>query len=71
MLQDDTLGDKEASVDIATIENLNNLVKIGEELLKKPVSAVNLDTGVYAPRHGATNEEALRRYYIYTYRIIY
>ncbi|PON49739.1 Patatin-related protein [Parasponia andersonii] len=60
-IQDDTLSDKESSVDIATEENLTKLVKIGEDLLKKPVSMVNLDTGVFSPSHGATNEEALRR----------
>ncbi|XP_062105208.1 patatin-like protein 2 [Humulus lupulus] len=60
-VQDDTLGDKESSVDIATEENLNKLVKIGEELLLKPVSMVNLETGIYSPKHGTTNGEALRR----------
>ena len=63
-MQDDTLSGKEASMDIATKENLDNLVKIGEALLKKPVSQVNLERGVYEPSHGSTNEEALRRYYL-------
>ncbi|KAL5558904.1 hypothetical protein UlMin_035115 [Ulmus minor] len=60
-IQDDTLSDKVYSVDIATEENLNELVKVGEALLKKPVSRVNLDIGVYEPAHDITNEEALTR----------
>lgn len=61
--QDDTLMGNVASVDISTEENLENLVRVGEELLKKPVSRVNLDTGVYEPvgNGEGTNEEALRR----------
>ncbi|KAJ6939899.1 hypothetical protein NC651_006149 [Populus alba x Populus x berolinensis] len=61
-IQDDTLAGKLASVDIATKENLENLVKVGEGLLKKPVSRVNLDTGVYEPANKLTNEEALITY---------
>jgi len=61
-MQDDTLTGKLASVDIATKENLENLVKVGEGLLKKPVSRVNLDTGVFEPAHQLTNEEALIKY---------
>lgn len=51
-----------SSVDIATKENLDDLVKIGEELLKKRVSRVNLDTGIFEPSNHETNEEALTRY---------
>ena len=51
-----------SSMDIATEQNLNELVKVGEALLKKPVSTVNLETGVYEPSHAVTNEEALRRF---------
>lgn len=62
-MQDDTLeGTTLPSVDVATKENLNNLVTVGEKLLKKPVSMVNLDTGYFEPRHKDTNEEALIRY---------
>lgn len=51
-----------ASVDVATKKNLDSLVKLGEELLKKPVSRVNLDTGKYEPiKNGGTNAEALIR----------
>ncbi|KAL5582786.1 hypothetical protein UlMin_015228 [Ulmus minor] len=64
-IQDDTLSEELSSVDIATEENLIELVKVGEALLKKPVSRVNLDTGVYEPAHSPTNEEALTRFVIY------
>ena len=53
----------DASVDVTTKENLGNLVKIGERLLKKPVSRVNLETGLSVPvENCGTNEEALKRY---------
>ncbi|XP_042395071.1 patatin-like protein 2 [Zingiber officinale] len=48
-IQDDTLTDVAASVDNSTKENLNNLVRIGENLLEKPVSRVNLETGQSEP----------------------
>ncbi|KAJ6752743.1 PATATIN [Salix koriyanagi] len=60
-IQDDTLTGTLSSVDVATKENLENLVKVGEELLKKPVSRVNLATGVFEPINKMTNEEALRK----------
>ncbi|KAE8077003.1 hypothetical protein FH972_015613 [Carpinus fangiana] len=44
---DDTLSGVVSSVDVATTNNLDNLVKAGETLLKKPVSKVNLETGLY------------------------
>ncbi|KAF5197563.1 hypothetical protein FRX31_012850, partial [Thalictrum thalictroides] len=57
---DDTLGVTESSTDIATKENLENLVKVGEKLLKKPVSRVNLQTGLTEPvTNGGTNGETL------------
>ncbi|KAJ6298279.1 hypothetical protein OIU76_019429 [Salix suchowensis] len=46
---------------VATKENSANLGKVGEELLKKPVSTVNLATGVFEPIDKMTNEEALRK----------
>ncbi|KAK1263227.1 hypothetical protein QJS04_geneDACA017461 [Acorus gramineus] len=63
-IQDDTLDGTTSSVDIATKKNLDNLVKIGEELLKKPVSRVNLETGLSEPIENGdqTNEEALLRF---------
>ncbi|XP_050388324.1 patatin-like protein 2 [Argentina anserina] len=60
-IQDDDLGKTMCSMDLATEENLQNLVKVGEKLLKKPVSRVNLETGIHEPAHNSTNEEALAR----------
>ncbi|KAE8659095.1 Patatin-like protein 2 [Hibiscus syriacus] len=60
-IQDDTLSQQMSSVDIATKENLENLVKVGEELLRKPVSRVNLENGQFEPAGKLTNEEALIR----------
>ena len=60
--QDDKLTGALSSVDIATTENLDNLVKVGEELLEKPVSRVNMNTGLYQPlQNGGTNKEALKK----------
>ncbi|XP_054798672.1 patatin-like protein 2 [Prosopis cineraria] len=62
-IQDDTLTGTDSSVDIATAENLRKLEQIGERLLKKPVSRVNLETGQFEPaENGGTNEEALVRF---------
>lgn len=51
----------EASVDIATEKNLMRLIEIGNALLKKPVSRVQLDTGRYEKPEAdeGTHEEAL------------
>lgn len=58
--QEDNLTGTVSSVDLATKENLDKLVEIGENLLKKPVSRVNLETGFFEPiENGGTNEEAL------------
>ncbi|XP_057449510.1 patatin-like protein 1 [Lotus japonicus] len=52
-----------ASVDGATKENLDNLVKEGEKLLKNKVTGVNLDTGAGEPLlHKGSNEEELKRF---------
>ncbi|GER30854.1 patatin-like protein [Striga asiatica] len=62
-IQDDTLSGDASSVDVSTVENMQTLVQIGEGLLKKPVSRVNLDTGRAEPvQGGGTNEEALARF---------
>ncbi|XP_056177302.1 patatin-like protein 2 [Syzygium oleosum] len=61
-IQDDTLSGAVASVDIATKKNLNDLVRTGEALLKKPVSRANLETGGYEACNPETNEEALKRF---------
>ncbi|KAA8546299.1 hypothetical protein F0562_002962 [Nyssa sinensis] len=62
-IQDDTLTGTVSSVDIATKENLDKLVEVGEGLLKKPVSRVNLETGLFEPvKNDGTNEDALKRF---------
>ncbi|KAL3500311.1 hypothetical protein ACH5RR_039404 [Cinchona calisaya] len=62
-IQDDTLTGESASVDVSTMENMEKLGKIGSNLLKKPVSRVNLLTGaVEEVENGNTNEEALKRF---------
>uniref|UniRef100_A0A7N0UDH6 Patatin n=1 Tax=Kalanchoe fedtschenkoi TaxID=63787 RepID=A0A7N0UDH6_KALFE len=62
-IQDDTLTGEVSSVDIATVKNLEELVKVGDNLLGKPVSKVNLETGNYDPINGGgTNKEALTRF---------
>ncbi|XP_055804652.1 patatin-like protein 2 isoform X1 [Solanum dulcamara] len=62
-IQDDTLTGNLASADIATKENLEGLVKVGERLLDKPTSKINIDKGVYeAVENGGTNKETLRRF---------
>ncbi|KAH7567381.1 hypothetical protein JRO89_XS07G0061600 [Xanthoceras sorbifolium] len=58
-IQDDNLTGNESSVDIATKENLESLVRVGEKLLQKPVSKVNFETGVFEPSNQGTNEHAL------------
>ncbi|KAG5254795.1 patatin protein [Salix suchowensis] len=60
-IMDDTLTGTLSSVDVATKENLANLMKVGEEILKKPVSTVNLATVVFEPIDKMTNEKALRK----------
>ncbi|XP_022951150.1 patatin-like protein 2 [Cucurbita moschata] len=61
-IQDDTLSNVVSSVDIATKKNLDDLVGVGENLLKKPVSRVNLETGVFEATDAETNEQALTRF---------
>lgn len=60
--QDDTLSGQVSSVDVATKKNLNDLLEVGEGLLKKPVSRVNLENGRFEVCNHETNEEALIRY---------
>ncbi|XP_072981001.1 patatin-like protein 1 [Typha angustifolia] len=62
-IQDDTLEGDVASVDVTTRSNMDKLIQIGESLLQKPVSRVNLEKGVYEPVDGAeTNAEELTRF---------
>ncbi|KAF4355841.1 hypothetical protein F8388_004127 [Cannabis sativa] len=62
-VQVDSLKYTEASTDNSKQENLENLVKIGNELLKKPVANVNLETGVCEPTQDKrTYEEELIKF---------
>ncbi|VAI18443.1 unnamed protein product [Triticum turgidum subsp. durum] len=64
-IQDDNLRGTLSSVDVATKDNLEKLVNVGEMLLKKPVSRANLETGQMVPACSdieETNEEALKRF---------
>ncbi|KAK7376876.1 hypothetical protein VNO80_02294 [Phaseolus coccineus] len=62
-IQDDTLTGDLSSVDIATEKNLNGLVQVAEALLKKPVSTINLSTGIHEPVDShETNADALKRF---------
>lgn len=61
-IQDDTLTGDLASADIATKKNLENLVQVGDKLLKKLASRVNLRTGSVEPVNQGTNEDALKRF---------
>lgn len=47
--QVDSLKYMEAATDNSTRENLENLKKIGRELLERPVCVANLETGLYEP----------------------
>nr|KAJ0570802.1 putative galactolipase [Helianthus annuus]KAJ0585142.1 putative galactolipase [Helianthus annuus]KAJ0747690.1 putative galactolipase [Helianthus annuus] len=52
-----------ASVDVATKENMAKLIEVGENLLAKPTSRVNLNTGLSEPiGNGQTNAQALERF---------
>ncbi|KAJ9567504.1 hypothetical protein OSB04_003470 [Centaurea solstitialis] len=61
-VQDDTLSGDLASMDLTTEKNLEDLVNVGVQLLKKPVSKVNLGTGIYEPYRCTSNKEALIRF---------
>ncbi|EOA17978.1 hypothetical protein CARUB_v10006413mg [Capsella rubella] len=62
-IDDDTLKGDLGSVDISTEKNMEGLIEVGEALLKKRVSRVNLETGHYQPiSDNVTNEEALKRF---------
>lgn len=47
--QIDGLKYEDTRTDNATEENLRNLVHIANDLLKRPVSSVNFETGFYEP----------------------
>ncbi|KAG6405523.1 hypothetical protein SASPL_133113 [Salvia splendens] len=51
------------AVDVATQDNLGDLVTLANEMLSRPVSRVNLRSGLAEPvPDGGTNEQALRRF---------
>ncbi|KAF8394708.1 hypothetical protein HHK36_020925 [Tetracentron sinense] len=59
-IQDDSLNAKEASMDESSEKNLERLEEIGNDLLNKPVSTMNLETGLHEPIfNGDTNKDAL------------
>ncbi|CAN6372386.1 unnamed protein product [Urochloa humidicola] len=62
-IQTDTLMGDAASVDCTTEKNMQELIRIGNDLLKDKVTRVNIDTGAYeAVDGGTTNEEALKEF---------
>ncbi|KAL0377744.1 UNVERIFIED_CONTAM: Patatin-like protein 3 [Sesamum radiatum] len=62
-IQEDRLAGDASSLDISTTKNMQTLMQIGDSLLRKPVSRVNLETGRPEPVQGeGTNEQALARF---------
>ncbi|KAG8375433.1 hypothetical protein BUALT_Bualt10G0099500 [Buddleja alternifolia] len=62
-IQDDALTGVTSSMDVATEQNLNDLVNIGQNLLKAQVCRANLQTGNSDPiPNGGTNEDALKKF---------
>ena len=52
-----------ASVDNSTPKNLQDLIKVGNDLLKSRVAEVDVTTGIYQPAdYHETNEEALKKF---------
>ncbi|KAI3827683.1 hypothetical protein L1987_01765 [Smallanthus sonchifolius] len=58
-IQETGLERTSSSLDRATMENLGYLSKAGEDLLKKKVSTVDLETGEFKPYREESNEEVL------------
>ncbi|KAH9316385.1 hypothetical protein KI387_025012, partial [Taxus chinensis] len=62
-IQENGLTGDASSVDISTKDNLENLVKIGNNLFDKLVSIVNLETGEFEEvMKEGTNKDALIRF---------
>ncbi|GLJ39137.1 hypothetical protein SUGI_0797670 [Cryptomeria japonica] len=62
-IQENQLTGDAAKVDVSTPENLKDHVKIGNDLLKKNVSRVNLETGLFENVDGeGSNSDALIRF---------
>ncbi|KAK0605003.1 hypothetical protein LWI29_021788 [Acer saccharum] len=59
-IHDDTLPKEVSSIDVATTENMQKLEIVGKDLLDKPVSRINLDTGRYEPVGGPYKEKLQR-----------
>uniref|UniRef100_A0A803KWY4 Patatin n=1 Tax=Chenopodium quinoa TaxID=63459 RepID=A0A803KWY4_CHEQI len=61
-IQDNSLTGVATSLDVSTKKNMQNLVKIGQELLNKPASRVDPETGfLEAIQDMGTNAEVLTR----------
>lgn len=62
-IDDDTLQGEVVSMDLATQKNMESLVKVGQNLLKRSVCRMDGETGLYKPvEDGGTNEDALKRW---------
>lgn len=62
-IKEDNLAGDASSVDISTTKNMQTLMQIGQDLIKKPVSTMDLETGKSKLINGSgTNEEALARF---------
>ncbi|XP_078157214.1 patatin-like protein 2 [Carex rostrata] len=62
-IQTDALMGDTASVDNSTPKNLQDLIKVGNDLLKSRVAEVDVTTGIYqAADYNETNEEALKKF---------
>lgn len=64
-IQEPQLRDHTSSLDLSTEENLKALKTIGSDLLAKPVSSVNIETGYYertTEQNSKTNNDALNRF---------
>ncbi|TXG59478.1 hypothetical protein EZV62_014051 [Acer yangbiense] len=59
---DDSLSGDAASVDIATNENLQKLAEIGRNLLKEPVSRIDVDTGRFQNVEGEGEAKKEQKY---------
>ncbi|KAH7522595.1 hypothetical protein FEM48_Zijuj07G0155300 [Ziziphus jujuba var. spinosa] len=59
----DSLSLTEASMDNSSKDNLEKLETIADELLEKPVTEINYDSGLYEPVNGkGKNKEALVKF---------
>ncbi|XP_076890679.1 patatin-like protein 2 [Bidens hawaiensis] len=61
-IQEDRLERTLSPLDLATKENLDCLIKAGENLLQKQVSTVNLEDGRFIPDRSETNAQALTEF---------